>query len=183
ALGAFGISLHMGFAFGGDDLARAMFSNGDTRDLKAGNGSVIGVGIALTPLRDGPHALGITVDQAVKFEEIRASNASIFLTRFPLVTAVDYRFLLGGNWWFVCAGGVVYEYGINISGSGDLDDVDDDLDNALGFMGEGGVGYQERSFVADFALRYTGISYTAPGSEAEADADSFGFVVTGAYFF
>jgi len=161
----------------------AQFDNGDLASLDAGDGAVLGIGIDLTPLRTGPHALGFSVEQGVKFNSIEASNASISLIRFPLVVSVHYHLQLSDTLAFVAGGGLVHEYGIQIEGSGDLSDVQGDLDDATGWMGEGGVAYLEGPVVVDITLRYTGLTYEGGDSPESADADSVAFVVAGHYFF
>jgi hypothetical protein len=183
-LGIFGLTLSFGFAFGGDELVAAEFTDGSDASIAAGNGAMIGLGVVVMPLRSEGHSLGVSVDQSAKFAEISARNASITLTRFPLVAALRYSYAFTDTWHFAAGGGLVYEYGISLSGDGDAEGLDADFENALGFMAEAGVAYRERSFVIDVTLRFTGLTYEPKDAVVdEVDAKNGALVVAGHYFF
>ena len=184
-LGIFGLTLSFGFAFGGDKVVGATFTDGTDVDIAAGNGALIGFGIVVTPLRtEEGHSIGVSVDQSVKFASISARNASINLTRFPLVAALRYGYAFNDTWNFIAGGGMVYEYGISLSGDGDASELDEEFENALGWMVEAGGAYRERSFVVDITLRFTGLEYDPkPAGGPTYDAKSGALVVAGHYFF
>ena len=183
-LGWFGLTLSLGYAFGGDEVAAASFTNGADAEISAGTGTQIGFGIVVMPLRSAGHSLGLSVDQSVKYADISARNLSIALTRFPLVVAGRYSYAISETWHFSAGGGLVYEYGINLSGEGDAEDIDVDFENAAGFMVEAGAAYRERSFVIDVTLRFTGLTYQPEIADAdELDAKNGALVVAGHYFF
>jgi hypothetical protein len=182
----FGLTLTFGFAFGGDEVAAATFTNGNDASITAGQGALIGLGFVLMPLRREGHSIGVAVEQSVKFAQISASNASISLTRFPLLAALRYDYAFTDTWHLALGGGVVYEYGISLTGEGLAEDLEVDFENAVGWMGEAGVAYRERSFVIDVTLRFTGLSYQpdVPGLDADdVNATNGGLIVAGHYFF
>jgi hypothetical protein len=183
-LGIFGLTLSFGFAFGGDEVAAATYSDGTDASIRAGTGGLFGIGVVLMPFRREGHSFGVAVDQSVKFTQISARNASIALTRFPLVASLRYDYAFTDTWHLALGGGVVYEYGISLTGDGDFDGLDLDIENALGWMGEAGVAYRERSFVIDATLRFTSLTYQPEDERfSEADAKNGGLVVAGHYFF
>jgi hypothetical protein len=179
----FGVYLGMGFAFGGDELITAMYVDGSDAEISAGTGMLIGLGVSFTPLRASGHALGLEIDQNVKLTDISASTADISLTRFPLVAALQYSYEISPAWHFVVAPGLVYEYGISLTGSGDAEGLDEEFDSALGWMVEGGVAYRERSFVVDATLRFTKLTYHHPEEDADVDASSGGLMLGAHYIF
>jgi hypothetical protein len=181
-LGMFGLSLSFGFAFGGEKLVAATFTNGSDAAIHAGQGATIGLGVTFMPIRAQGHSLGISVNQSAKFASISASNADITLTRFPLVPALRYNYAFNDTWNFLAAGGLVFEYGISLTGSGDAEGLDQKFKSALGFMAEAGVSYRERSFLVDVTLRYTGLTYETDEVK-DIDAKSGALVVAGHYFF
>jgi hypothetical protein len=180
----FGLTLSFGFAFGGDEVAAATYSDGSEASIRAGSGGLIGIGVVLMPVRSEGHSLGVAVDQSVKFTQISARNASISLTRFPLVASLRYDYAFSDTWHLALGGGFVYEYGISLTGDGDFDGLDVEIENAAGWMGEAGVAYRERAFVIDATLRFTGLTYRPEDPQfADADATSGGLVIAGHYFF
>jgi hypothetical protein len=180
----FGLTLSFGFAFGGDEVQSAEYVDGTEVSIRAGSGALIGIGVTLMPLRSEGHSLGVALDQSVKFTQISARNASISLTRFPLVASLRYDYAFTDTWHLALGGGFVYEYGISLTGDGDFDGLEVDIENASGWMGEAGVAYRERSFVIDATLRFTGLEYHSEDPEFEdADATSGGLVIAGHYFF
>lgn len=181
-LGMFGLTLSFGFAFGGEKLVAATFTNGSDASITAGSGAQIGLGFVLTPLRTEGHSLGISVDQSAKFTSISARNADITLTRFPLVAALRYGYAFNDTWNFIAGGGMVFEYGISLTGSGDAEGLDQKFHTALGFMAEAGVAYRERSFLIDVTLRFTGLTYETD-EVSDIDAKNGALVVAGHYFF
>jgi len=184
-LGMFGLTLTFGFTFGGDEIVPATTSEGDDVGIEAGNGASIGIGVVLMPLRtDTGHSLGVAVDQSAKFAQISGRNGSISLTRFPLVASLRYDYAFTDTWHLALGGGVVYEYGISITGDGDYEDLDVDLENAVGWMGEAGVAYRERGFVIDVTLRFTGLRYQSDVAVFDdKNATNGGLIVAGHYFF
>jgi hypothetical protein len=181
-LGMFGLSLSFGFAFGGEKLVAATFTNGTDAAIHAGQGATIGLGVTFMPIRAQGHSLGISVNQSAKFASISARNADITLTRFPLVPALRYNYAFNDTWNFLAAGGLVFEYGISLTGSGDAEGLDQKFHSALGFMAEAGVSYRERSFLVDVTLRYTGLTYETDDVKG-IDAKNGALVVAGHYFF
>ena len=183
-LGMFGIELAIGLAVGGDEIVNASFDDGTDASLAGGNGISFGLGFTLTPLRTESHALGLGVDQSVKLAQISASNAEVSLTRFPLVVSLRYAYSFNPAWSFVAGPGLVYEYGISLSSSGDASGIGADFEPALGYMFEGGVGYREHSLVIDATLRFTGLQYQVKGPVPDkVDATHGALVIKFGYVF
>ena len=67
--------------------------------------------------------------------------------------------------------------GVNMSGSGALEEVDLDFEDAVGWLAEAGVLLEMNALGVDITLRYTGIDYTVAGLPETLDASSLGVFV------
>jgi hypothetical protein len=156
-----GFLAQMDLDFGGDDIATLSFEDGDTQDVKAGQGIGFGVGGWFRPVASVPFELQGILGYKVVFTA--ADNADIKMTRSTLQLNGVYRF---ANEWYVGAG-FVQHMSPELDGDGFFEDVE--FDNATGFNAE--VGWKW------VALHYTKIEYSSDGFE-DADGSNVGIRFT-----
>jgi hypothetical protein len=176
-----GIGLELGLAFGGDELASAQLSNGNTEKLHAGDGLLVALVGAWTPLWLGDGlGLGLGVSVGWKYGDVSASNGSVSLSRFPFSAFVQILPRLDGRWFFVLRGGVTEEQGATLSGSGVASIPDVGFASRPGGFGDVGA---YRAFASGAGLlwvaRYTNEKLVLDGQSF--DASSIG-VAFGIYF-
>jgi hypothetical protein len=141
----FGPVVEGAIAFGGDTVGVVEFTNGDTQNLKTGNGGTLSVGVHLQPSVDSPWDLRATV--GYKYTGVNARNADITLTRTVWQLIGSYEYLSG----FRLGAGVVYHHGVHFNGDNYFYDVD--FDDATGPVVEFGWRW--------IALTYTDMTYKA----------------------
>jgi len=147
--------------FGGDDLVQLSYTDGDTQNVKSGQGVAFGVGGWFRPVASVPFELQGILGYKVVFTA--ADNADIKLTRSTLQLNGIYRF---ANDWYVGAG-FVRHMSPELDGDGFFDDIE--FDDANGFNAE--VGWRW------IGLHYTKMDYSSPGYE-DADASNIGIRFT-----
>lgn len=156
----------IGIHAGGDELATATYTNGDTASIEAG---------ALFSVEVGPQ-IDITPDSFIraligyKFDNVSATNGSIDFDRIPIDVMYFYKTDL---WNF--GGGLTYHLGPELSGSGVASGINGSFDDALGFVVE--VDYHLGDF---FYLggKYTSIDYKPElAGAATVDGSSIGVVM------
>lgn len=77
----------LGITFGGDTLASAVTTSGDTKEIKGGELLQIGLG-ALYQFNDMPLALSLTVNY--HFDSVTASNGDMKFKRYPVEVLAYY---------------------------------------------------------------------------------------------
>lgn len=128
--------------FGGDEVAKVYFANGDTQSVRAGQGMSLGVGGHYRPA-DSKWDFSGTV--GFKYTSTKAVNTNINMNRTVFEFRVD-RFLEDG--WWIGAGPVVHT-GIRFNADGLAPNLG--FDSATGLTAK--VGWRW------IALSYTGITY------------------------
>jgi len=147
--------------FGGDDLATVAFTNGESQNVKAGQGVAFGLGGYFRPIESSPFELQGILGYKVVFTA--ADNADIKVTRTMLQLNGIYRF--ANNWY--AGGGYTMHMSPELDGDGFFEDVE--FDDASGFTAE--VGWKW------VGLHYTKMEYSSPGFE-DADASHVGIRFT-----
>ena len=142
--------------FGGDDVATVLFSNGDTQDVKAGQGLGVDAGVYYR-FAESPFSVRGTV--GFKFVTTQAENADINMRRIPLQLVGSYHLDNGAR----LGVGVVRHNGIKFDADGIGDNLD--FDDATGYTIEAGWKW--------VLLSYTGMDYTDEFGQ-DYSADSFG---------
>jgi len=139
-----GLSLTMGFAFGGEDFVQATDSNGGSQSLSSGSGVLLGVGAMLTPLWAGDVAgFGVGADASIKYDHLSASNGSASITRYPIALTAHVLFNVADNLhYIILKGGAVRDFGVNYSASGFID-LNADVSGTWGPTGA--IGYYKKS--------------------------------------
>jgi len=147
--------------FGGDDLATLSFTNGESQNVKAGQGVAFGIGGYFRPVESVPFELQGILGYKVVFTA--ADNADIKVTRTTLQLNGVYRF---ANHWYVGAG-YAQHMSPELDGDGFFEDIE--FDDANGFNAE--VGWKW------IGLHYTSMDYSSQGYE-DADASHVGIRFT-----
>lgn len=146
---------------GGDSVATVDFENGDSQEVRAGQGVSLGVGGWFRPIASSPFELQALL--GMKYVTTAADNADINLSRVTMQLNGVYRF---PNQWFMGAG-VMHHLSPKLHGGGFFESVD--FEDATGFQAE--VGWRWIS------LHYVNLSYSVPGFE-DVDAGSIGLRFT-----
>lgn len=141
----FGAVVEGAVAVGGDTVTTVEFTNGDTENVKAGDGVSLHVGAHLQPSVDSPWDLRATV--GYKYSGVHARNADITLTRTVWQLIGSYQFLSG----FRLGAGVTYHHAVHLDGDGYFDNIA--FDDATGPTLEFGWRW--------IALTYTDMTYKA----------------------
>jgi hypothetical protein len=161
--GHFGFVVGGDLEWGGDDIAKLYFTNGDTEYVKAGQGITIEAGGHY--LFPSEH-FDITATVGYKYVTTRAKNADISVGR--VVYKLFGSVIADNGVWF--GAGPVWHTDTKFKGDGYVPDVT--FDDALGFTV--GAGWRW------VGITYTNIEYKSPFT-GKLDASSVG--ITGAYKF
>jgi opacity protein-like surface antigen len=156
-----GFLAQLDFDYGGDDLATLSFTNGETQNIKAGQGVAFGVGGYFRPVESAPFELQGILGYKVVFNA--SDNADIKVTRTMLQLNGIYRF---ANDWYA-GGGYTMHMSPELDGDGFFEDIA--FDDASGFTVEFGWKW--------IGLHYTSMDYSSPGFE-DADASHIGIRFT-----
>jgi hypothetical protein len=178
-----GFSLELGVFFGGADLVRADYENGESRTLTAGGGGAVSVGYMWTP-RWSEKGVGVGVGFNLGFKgaALEATNGSAALTRFPLLAAAHLLFPASSHLFFVLRGGVTTDLGVSLSGKGTASRLGADLSSGVGPLVE--VGFLSLAGSRSgfgLAVRFSALEYTLWGPGI--NASSVGLVGSWHYHF
>jgi hypothetical protein len=165
-----GLSLILGFGYGGADLVTVTDQHGGESTLSAGTGLIVGVGGMVTPLWASEHAgFGLGVDGTLKYDSVTSGGSSASVRRFPI--AVMAHLLTngaGGPHYFLLRGGVARDFGVDY----DLFGAGAGLAGIHGTWGPtGSVGYYLRSndyFAWDVTASFTFTDHVADGVRLSA---------------
>ena len=167
---AFG--LVSGIALGGDKIATAMFADGHSDNIRAGEGVVLDLQLSFTPLWIGDSfGFGAGGSIGVKHSSIDASNGSISLTRFPAVAFAQMMSPIGERGSLLLRAGVVKDLGVNLGLEVSGQNASGDLPSQMGFMAEIGAWYHfARQGATLWTVRYTRETY---GDGVDASSGTF----------
>ena len=143
-----------GIEFGGDEILKVFFTNGEDQTMRAGQGGTIAVGGQFE--FKGVKQLMLRTSVGFKYNTTAADNANIRFTRFPITLMPFYKI----NDAFRLGAGITTHQGIKLKGDGFVNDVE--FDGAIGPRFEFGYKW--------LALTYTVINYTAQGEKVSANA-------------
>jgi len=156
----------MGLHGGGDKLASATYTNGDTATITAG---------ALFSFSIGPQ-IEITNNTHIralfnyKSDKVSASNGNISFTRYPIDVMYFYQ---TEQWNF--GGGVTYHLSPELTGSGVANGINGKFDSAFGFIAEIDFRLGDFYYVGG---KFTSIDYKPQLSGASTvDGNSIGVVM------
>lgn len=172
-----GGSVGADFNAGADTLLVLEFDDGDTQDIKAGNGLSLSASGGVLFFDEYQHRLELVLSLGVKLSTMQpTSNADLSFVRFPLELLAFYR---NDDWHFRVGGGPVLHMGNSLTGSGALSDLDVDLEPAVGGIVQADLVFGEW-FVG---MRYTALSYQVSGAATTAAANSLGVTLGYLYRF
>ncbi len=159
----------VGVSGGGDELATANYTNGDSQNIRAGKGIYLTVGA------DYRINSQFSVQGTVNFhtDDTNADNGSIRFRRFPVEVLGYYHI---NNQWRV-GGGVRYINGSKLTSSGAASGIDTKFDNSTGAVLEA-----EYFWTPNFGmkLRYVNETFKARGYE---DTKGNHVGISGNYYF
>lgn len=153
--------IEAGVEYGGDEVARVFFTNGEDQVMRAGQGGFLAVGgqLEFAQLK----SLMLRTSIGIKFNTTAADNANIRLTRLPFVVMPHWKM----NEDFRLGVGITSHLGVKFNGDDFLPDVD--FKSTLGPRFE--LGYRW------IALTYTAIHYNTEAG-ASFSAGSIGASVS-----
>ncbi len=148
-----------GLHFGGDELAIATLTNGDTEKIKGGQLFLFSAGIAqgFAENIEGRLMLG------VKYDSISADNGDIDFIRFPIEAFAFYKVADRIN----IGGGLSYHLNPSLNGDGIATAIDADFDNALGFALVAEYMLKNGGYLA---IKLTSIDYDVSGVSASGNS-------------
>lgn len=176
----FGGELRGYMGFGGEKIGEVSYSDGSTSDLSTGTYFFLGVGGIYTPWVWGSSGLDLELlaGWASWSTGPEDTDDRLHLSRFPLEALAYYRHTLSdaedGQMLLRVGGGVSWHLIGGLSGSGSLDGVDVDFDNAWG-------GVMEAAFVYTAVaggVRYTPMTYRVTESGEKLGASSLGLFLS-----
>lgn len=154
-----------GFEFGGDTLISVTYTDGSTGSIDAGEGIVLGGGVAI-PL-DSAETLSSRITLSWKYTQLpEATNGSGDFTRFPLDISIHQHYDK-----HVLGAGLTYHLNPKFEVSGVVGSGSVSFDDALGLF------LQYDWMFADnmsLAARYTSLEYEVENVSGSIDANSYG---------
>lgn len=152
------------FEFGGDEVAKVIFTNGDDQAIRAGQGGSIHGGLEVA--FPGAEALRFRGSIGYKYVTTAADNANITLTRIPLHASLNY----------VIQDAV--RLGVGVAAHQNIKFKADGLGDDFEFKSTAGPMFE-------VAYKWFGLVYTSMNYEDESgttyDASSFGFTFYGTF--
>jgi hypothetical protein len=176
----FGGELRGYMGFGGEKIAEVEYSDGSNSDLSLGTYFFLGLGGIYSPWRWGRMGLDLELLAGWASWSTGPENTDdrLHLSRFPVEALAYYRHLLSdtpdGEMLLRVGGGVSYQLIGGVSGTGALDDVELDIDNALGGVVEASLVYT--AFAG--GIRYQPMHYRISESGRSLDASSIGLFLS-----
>ena len=176
----FGGELRGYMGFGGETIGEVEYSDGSRSELSLGTYFFLGVGGIYSPWRSGNAGIDLELLAGWATWSTGPENTDdrLQLSRFPLEALVYYRHLLSGTkgseMLLRVGGGVSWHLIGGVSGSGALEDVEVDVDNALGGVAELALIYTALAG----GVRYQPMKYRVSGSDNSLDASSFGLFLS-----
>jgi hypothetical protein len=158
--GHFGFVLETAAEFGGDDVVKVFYDNGDTQDLRAGQGVTLAAGVHYQPA-SLPVDFAATV--GYKFVRTRDFNSDLGINR--IVFKLTGTYALPNHFW-VDAGPVLHT-STKVSGAGFIPDIN--FDDSVGVTL--GAGWRW------FGISYTNIRYSSAVT-GSVDASNVGVTFT-----
>lgn len=153
--------IEAGVEYGGDEIARVFFTNGEDQVMRAGQGGYLAVGGQLEFAQVKPLMLRTSI--GIKFNTTAADNANIRLTRLPFVAMSFWKI----NDDFRFGAGITSHLGVKFYGDDFLPDAD--FKSTLGPRFE--LGYKW------IALTYSALNYNTEAG-ASFSAHSIGAAVS-----
>jgi hypothetical protein len=141
----FGPVLEAAAEFGGDNVVKVFYTNGDTQDIRAGQGVTLSGGLHYRLAQ-----LPLDIAATVGYKFVRTSDYHTDLGINRVVFKVTGTYELPRHFWVDA--GPVWHTAVKLNGDGYVPDVN--FDDAIGVT----VGFGWRWF----GVTYTGIRYSSP---------------------
>lgn len=160
----------LGLHGGGDVVVTALFTDGSTEEIKAGEFLTLEAGVAWDM-----GFLEARVTGGWKYDTITAENGSLDFQRF---TGQGLLLVAAGDWRF--GGGAAYHFNVKLDGRGDASLAEAEFDNALGYVGEIDYYFTEQVYLG---IQYLNIEYDRTSANGQIpqtfDGSSVGVVIAG----
>jgi len=156
----FGLVLEAAAEFGGDNVVKVFYTNGDTQDIRAGQGVTLSGGLHY---RLAQLPLDIAATVGYKFVRTGDFNTDLGIDR--VVFKVTGTYELPRHFWIDA--GPVWHTAVKLNGDGYVPDVS--FDDAIGVTA--GFGWRW------FGVTYTAITYKSPLTR-NVDANNVGVTAT-----
>lgn len=161
---AFDPFVEFGLYAGGDQIAHATYTNGDTDSIDAGGLMGFAAGLII-PITD---SIESQISYEYRFDEINASNGDIEWTRFPLEAKIFYaqeKYRIGA--------GYTQHMNPKIEGSG-VAAGRVEFKDASGYVIEANYRFNPQAYLG---LKYTSIEYETNISTIKTDGNSIGLII------
>ena len=158
--GRFGAVLEAAGEFGGDNVVRVFYTNGDTQNLRAGQGVTLSAG-----LHYEPQSFPVDFAATVGYKLVRTSDYHTDLGIDRVVFKFTGTYALPNHLWVDA--GPVWHTAVKVNGDGYVPDIN--FNDAVGVT----VGFGWRWF----GISYTNIHYTS-SLTGDVDASNVGVTFT-----
>jgi hypothetical protein len=175
----FEVTGSIGFDVGGQDVARAQFSDGSSESLTTGEGVVFRAGVMVTPLWLAADRIGLGAgaDVAVKSDIASptvdtSSTAAVALTRYPWALTLHALVRYTPVLYVYFAGGFGRDERVSVSGDANATVTGvTSLTSRVGGTGRLGFYWAAADRLAlIFGLEYTNRTYDSPAGSVRADS-------------
>ena len=156
----FGPVLEAAAEFGGDNVVKVFYTNGDTQDIRAGQGVTLSGGLHYQLAQ-----LPLDIAATVGYKFVTTSDYHTDLGIHRVVLKLTGTYELPRHFWLDA--GPVWHTAVKVSGDGYLPDIN--LNDAVGVTV--GAGWRW------FGVTYTAIRYTSPVTNG-VNADNVGVTAT-----
>lgn len=162
---------------GGDTWATVTYSDGSDSDLRLGTYFTMSAGVNAALWSGGPHSLELAGLAGWGTWSTGPENTDdrLILSRFPVEALAYYRLSPQLPVDIRLGGGIAYHMIGGITGSGSLENYEQDIDNSLGWLVEASVIYD----IFSFSFRYNPMEYMIDGAawDATSMAASVGVLI------
>jgi len=159
------------YAYGGALLVSGTYANGETAELRAGEGASFSAGASWTPLwAYDAIGFGVDFDMGVKYSSIEGSNGSAQFLRAPLLLSCHALFAITPRWSILLRAGAEKDVGPQLSSSGSVNLGTATLDSQWGEMIEVGPYYTGTSVGLALPVRVTVMNYQYGGATIGANS-------------
>ena len=152
----------IGFGMGGEEVAHAKYSNGNTDDLTTAGGISFEGGVAI----GSGNKLETQLLAGYKFDSTNATNADITMSRFYLTALEMYSF---GK--VAIGAGITYHLTPELSSSGDASGIKADFESAAGPVVQAEYNFNKgyavglKATILDYKLKVSGQKIKAKGAD------------------
>ncbi len=162
-------AFQMGGEGGGDKLITILDREGETKEIRGGDGFFFGIGVTLIPEQPAYRKWRTQFTVNWKFEYDETRRGKLNWERFPLEIM---QFYVARPWRYGI--GLSYQPGPRLDGKGELAAIDTKYEASLGYMFQVIHVTDDHHFVG---ARFILIEYEERGSDTTLSGNSYGIVV------